>query len=211
MSNRQEKKWDKFVMGELRGMTMGLLGAGSIATATAQLAKAFGMKTVALRRNASKLDDSGAFDLVVGPYEGPILPAHKRALFEQCDVVVCTLPGTPETYHFVGAEEFAAMRPGAIFVSLGRGSCVDEAALDAALRGSTKLGGVALDVYEVEPLPAESPLWWHGHGERLLMTSHNADFTEAYFREGWAVWLANLQRFQRGEPLATPVDITAGY
>ena len=157
IDNRRAKKWDKFVMGELRGMTMGLLGAGSIATATAQLAKAFGMKTVALRRNASKPDDTGAFDLVVGPYDGPILPAHKQALFEQCDVVVCTLPGTPATHHFVSAPELAAMRPGAIFISLGRGVAVDEAALDAALRQG-KLGGVALDVYEVEPLPADSPL-----------------------------------------------------
>ena len=87
-------------------MTMGLLGAGSIATATAKLAKAFGMRTVALRRNARKPDDTGAYDLVVGPYEGgPILPAHKRALLEASDVVVCTLPGTPDTTHFMGAAE----------------------------------------------------------------------------------------------------------
>jgi len=86
-------------------MTMGLLGAGSIATATAKLAKAFGMRTVALRRNARKPDDTGAYDLIVGPYDGPILPAHKKALLEESDVVVCTLPGTPDTKHFMGAPE----------------------------------------------------------------------------------------------------------
>ena len=209
IENRRERKWDKFVMGELKGMTMGLLGAGSIATATAQLAKAFGMRTVALRRNARKTDDTGAFDMIVGPYDGPILPAHKKALFEQCDVVVCTLPGTPDTRHFVSHAELAAMPPGAIFVSLGRGIAVDEAAVDAALRRGT-LGGVALDVFEVEPLPESSPLWDPVHGERLLMTAHNADYTETYFREGWRVWRSNLDAFRSGKPLATPVDIGAG-
>ena len=111
-------------LGGLRGLTLGTLGAGSIATHTARLAKAFGMRTVALRRNARKSDDDGAFDLVLGPYDGPILPAHKKALFEQCDVVVSTLPGTPETKHFVSTAEFNAMKPGAIFISLGRGIAV---------------------------------------------------------------------------------------
>jgi len=177
MANRRARKWDKFVMGELRGLTLGLLGSGDIATATARLGKAFGMRTVALRRNARKPDTSGCFDLILGPYDGPVLPAHKKALFEQCHVVVCTLPGTPETFHFVGAREFDAMLPGAVFVSLGRGVAVDELALDAALRAG-KLGGAALDVFEVEPLPAQSPLWDPIHGERLLISAHNADYTE---------------------------------
>lgn len=210
MDNRRERKWDKFVMGELKGLTIGLLGAGSIAQATGHLAKAFGMTTVALRRNARKADESGAFDLIVGPYDGPILPAHKKALLEQCDVVVCTLPGTPNTTHFMSAAEFAAMKPGAIFVSLGRGVAVDEVALDEALRHG-RLGGVALDVFEVEPLPETSPLWDPIHGERLLLTSHNADYTETYFQLGWDVWRENLAAFRKGEPPVTPVDKEAGY
>ena len=210
MQNRREKKWDKFVMGELRGLTLGLLGSGDIATATARLAKSFGMKTIALRRNARKPDTSGCIDLTLGPYDGPVLPAHKEALFMQSDVVVCTLPGTPETFHFVSDAEFAAMRPGGVFISLGRGVAVDERALDAALRAG-KLGGVALDVFETEPLPPESPLWDMDHGERLLITAHNADFTESYFQLGWDVWRRNLEAFQRGEPPVTPVDPHAGY
>lgn len=210
IENRRARRWDKFVMGELKGRTLGLLGAGSIATHTARLAKAFGMRVIALRRNARKPDESGCVDLVLGPYDGPILPAHKKALFEQSDVVVCTLPGTAETHHFVSHAEFDAMAEGAVFVSLGRGVAVDEAALDAALRRG-RLGGAALDVFEVEPLPADSPLWDPVHGERLLLTAHNADYTETYFRDGWAVWRENLERFQSGEPLATPVDVRAGY
>ena len=101
------------------------------------------------------------------------------------------------------------MKP-AVFVSLGRGVAVDEAAVDAALRGG-RLGGVALDVYETEPLPSDSPLWDPVHGERLLMTSHNADFTASYFQEGWRVWRQNLHAFRSGQPPATPVDPKAGY
>ena len=120
IENRREKKWDKFVMAELRGKTLGLLGSGDIAMATARLAKAFGMRVVALRRNARKPETSGCVDLVLGPYDGPILQAHKEALFSEADVVVCTLPGTAETKHFVSKAELAAMKPGAVFISLGR-------------------------------------------------------------------------------------------
>ncbi len=210
MENRRNKVWDKFVMAELRGRTLGLVGSGDIAMATAKLAKAFGMRVVALRRNARKPETSGSIDLVIGPYDGPVLPSHKKALFEQCDVVVCTLPGTAETRHFVSTAELEAMPDGGVFISLGRGIAVDEAAVDAALRRG-RLGGVALDVFETEPLPDDSPLWDPAHGDRLLLTAHNADFTADYFEQGWRVWRNNLDCFVAGNPLSTPVDVAAGY
>jgi len=208
LANREGKVWDKFTMGVLRGKTMGLLGYGDISKSCAALAKAFGMRVVALRRNARKADDPSV-DLVLGPYDGPILPAHKAALLEQSDVVVCTLPGTPETQHFMSTSEFASMRQGSIFVSIGRGAAVDEAALVDALR-SGRLGGAALDVFEREPLPADSPLW-SCNDQQLLLTAHNADYTDDYFRLGWDVWRSNLERHLADEPLVTPVDIAAGY
>ena len=204
--NRRARKWDKFVMDTLEGKTMGLLGAGNIAQHTARLAKAFGMRVVALRRNARKPDIPDV-DLVLGPYDGEILPAHKAALLEQSDFVVCTLPGTAETRHFMSSAEFAAMKSDAIFISMGRGVAVDEAALHRALT-TGQIAGAALDVFEVEPLPAESPLW---DCDNLLLTAHNADFTHDYFDHGWRVWRANMEALQRGEPLATPVDLSAGY
>lgn len=70
-------------------------------------------------------------------------------------------------------------------------------------------GSAALDVFEVEPLPASSPLW--DCGDRLLLTAHNADYTDDYFQLGWRVWQSNLEAHLRGEPMKTPVDKTAGY
>lgn len=81
MDNRRSKVWDKFVMAELRGRTLGLVGYGDIAQATAKLAKAFGMRVIALRRNASKPDETGLADLVLGPYRWvPQQSDHSRHL-----------------------------------------------------------------------------------------------------------------------------------
>ena len=66
----------------------------------------------------------------------------------------------------------------------------------------------ALDVFETEPLPESSPLW---DCDNLLLTAHNADYTDDYFELGWKVWAANLERYLRNEPMATPVDKLAGY
>lgn len=132
---------------------------------------------------------------------------NKARLFAESDYVVCTLPGTPETYHFCDARAFGAMRRDAIFISLGRGSAVDEAALAQAL-GAGTIAGAACDVFEVEPLPATSPLWG---APNLLITAHNADYEHEYFNLGWKVWQANLARFLACEPMETPVDTARGY
>ena len=85
--------------------------------------------------------------------------------------------------------------------------CVDEPALADALQRGV-IAGAALDVFKTEPLPESSPLW---DCENLLVTAHNADYTDDYFDLGWQVWAENHARYAAGEPLATPVDISAGY
>merc|ERR1711879_506612 len=82
----------------------------------------------------------------------------KLQVFQQSDFIVCTLPGGPLTKNACGSAEFAAMKPTGVFISMGRGTCVDEPALIEALQNK-KIAGAALDVFAVEPLPAESPLW----------------------------------------------------
>ncbi len=126
-----------------------LSGFGHIAQRTAEVAKtAFKMKVAAVRRDPTK-EDGGLCDIPLG---------DKKELFAQSDFVVCVLPGTPQTLDYCGAEEFAAMKPTGVFISMGRGVCVDEDALAAALQAG-QIKGAALDVFKVEPLPESSPLW----------------------------------------------------
>ena len=135
---------------------------------------------------------------------------ERLQLFRESDIVVCALPGTAETANFCGAAEFGAMKPSAIFISVGRGLAVDEDALLRSLQGG-ELAGAALDVFQKEPLPAESGLWSLGD-DKVLITSHNADFTSDYFEAGWRVWQDNLGAYAAGATeLATPVNKTAGY
>jgi phosphoglycerate dehydrogenase-like enzyme len=139
--NREHKIWDKFVMPELKGKTMGFVGFGHIGQATAKLAKAFGMHVLALRRDTTKPDGTLA-DEVLGPED-------KLQLFSRSDFVVSVLPGTPETLDFCGAVEFAAMKPGAVFISCGRGVVVDEDALATALKSEYALAAL----YHTPPSP----------------------------------------------------------
>jgi phosphoglycerate dehydrogenase-like enzyme len=100
------------------------------------------------------------------------------------------------------------MKASAVFVSLGRGAVVDESALALAL-ATQSIKGAVLDVFAVEPLPSESPLW---DLDNVLLTAHNADLTANYFELGWDVWAENLDRFVAGDgTLATPVDVAQGY
>ncbi|KAK3245537.1 hypothetical protein CYMTET_44900 [Cymbomonas tetramitiformis] len=198
--NKAQHKWEKYVMPVLKGKTMCFVGFGSIAQATAKIAKdGFGMKVLAVRRNVTK-DDTGLAAEIFSNEE-------RLAAIEKSDFVVCSLPGTSETLNFMGVEEFSAMSRDAYFISVGRGAAVDEEALVEALN-SDKIAGAALDVYKKEPLPTDHALW---DTKNLVMTSHNADYTEDYFDLGWDVWRKNFEAFSNKTEWFTPVDKSSGY
>lgn len=116
------------------------------------------------------------------------------------------LPDTPATRHFVGREEMASMR-GACLLNAGRGGCIDTEALVEALRnGSVRAAG--LDVTDPEPLPADHPLWGMPN---VIITPHYAGDHPGHDREAFQVFLDNLGRYVRGEPLRNVVDKEAGY
>ena len=141
--------WEPRFGRQLAGCTLGLLGLGAINSAVAARAQAFGMRVVATRRSATP----GA----TAPDVDELFPTTElHAMLADCDVVVAAVPETPETRGLIDADAIAAMRPGAFFVNVGRGSLVDEPALIAALENG-HLGGAALDVASVEPLPPEHP------------------------------------------------------
>lgn len=196
--NRVTKTWDKFIMGELHGQTVGFVGFGDIAQTTARLCKALGMRVVAFRQSRGA-SGSELADVVRYADEGPEGSA-KQSVFRESDYVICSLPGGPKTYRACGAADFAAMKPTAVFISIGRGTCVDEGALIYALRAG-KIAGAALDVFEKEPLPPDSPLWGC---DNLLLSPHNADLTATYMRCTWEVFLEKAAAF--GSPGFTGFD-----
>jgi len=210
-ANRTKRKWDKFVMPELHGLTVGFVGFGDIAKTTARLCRAFGMRVVALRRK-SGIDsaDEGLVDEVF--VSGEDKEKHAR-FYAQADYVVCSLPGTPQTAKFVDASAFAAMKDTAVFISIGRGIVVDENALaDALQKGG--IAGAALDVFATEPLPEGSALW---SCDNILITAHNADFTSTYLQDTWALFQRRLNEFQKFQGNTSPwperdlVDLKSGY
>ncbi len=198
IENRQNREWDKFTMDTVSGKTVGFLGFGSIGQTTARLCKAFGMRVIADSR--TRTDPSGLANTI---YDESGLDR----VLTGSDYRVCCLPLTGATRHFMNLDKFAKMLKSSIFISIGRGECVDEAALIHALE-TGMIAGAGLDVFEVEPLPAESKLWGF---HNVVITSHNADYTESYFRDSLAIFYQNLERFRDGEELMNPVNRQLRY
>ena len=148
--NRRAKTWDKFVMPMLAGKTMGFVGWGHIAKTTARLASPLGLRLVALRRQPDRPAEAGEPTLAATYGVG-----QEAAFYAQCDFVVCSLPLTDATRGAVNAAAFEVMKPTSVFISIGRGAAVDEAALCEALR-TGRIAGAACDVFETEPLPVRT-------------------------------------------------------
>lgn len=137
-----------------------------------------------------------------GNREVTIEAASERLTCTYTVLCVCNSAG------LCGCQRAPCHKPSSVFISLGRGAVVDEAALANAL-ATRSIRGAVLDVFTVEPLPKSSPLW---DLDNVLLTAHNADLTANYFELGWNVWTDNLERFLGGEStLATPVDVANGY
>ena len=128
-------------------------------------------------------------------------------LLAQSDFVVVAAPLTSETRGLMNAERIATMKPQAYLINVGRGPLVDEAALAEALR-CRRIAGAALDVFNQEPLPAESPLW---DLDNLIITPHTASMTEKLWQRHFQLFLQNLRRYLAGEPLLFTVDKKKGY
>ena len=192
---QRERRWEPLTVGFLRGRTLGVAGAGSIGSAVADRARAFGMRTAGLTRSGST---RSAFDASYGADQ-------RNAFLADLDVLVLCLPLTPETRGWIGRAELAAMKPSAILVNVSRGAIVDERALIDALREGS-IGGAILDVFETEPLPAESPLWAL---DNVTVTSHHAGLNVP--DEMIDFFLENLARFQAARPLKGLVDRERGY
>jgi len=197
---------------ELRGKTIGIIGYGSIGRETARLAQAFGMTVLALKRAPEVRADSGWSLPGCGDPEGRIPRRffgvdEREAILAESDYVAVTLPLSPHTRGFIGVKEFAAMKPGAYLVNIGRGEVIDERAMVEALE-QKRIGGVGLDVFEREPLPQESPLW---DFEEAILTPHMAGGHRGYTDKACELFAENLRRFRSGRPLLNSFNPALGY
>jgi len=177
----------------LADATLGVFGLGQIGSEIARRGLAFGMRVLAVDPYAKS-----APERVEGPWPAERLPD----LLAQSDFVVIAAPHTPETEKLFRREQFRQMKKTAYLINVGRGAIVDLADLTAALEAA-ELAGAALDVFEIEPLPADHPLW---KKENVILTPHIAAASTRIAERHLAVLLDNVRRFANGEELRNVVD-----
>ena len=196
-SDKAGKIWRQGAVGSLENKTLCVVGMGSIGRAIAGRARPFGMRVVGVKRTVRDGDE--AWD-----YADELYPtAELHSALGEADYVAVTLPGTPETRRLIDAEAIAAIKQGAYFANVGRGTVVDEAALVEALRGG-HLSGAALDVFEVEPLPEESPLW---DLDNVIISAHTTDVVPDLINAAQTdLFCENLRRYLAGEELINVLD-----
>src|SRR5271170_7165586 len=199
--NQMAGKWEPFDVLTISGKTVGIVGYGDIGKEVAWRAHAMGMRVLALRRH---LPPAGS-DL--GLVEKMYATSELHEMIGACDYVVVAAPLTAETHHMISGAEFAAMKSEAVIINVGRGPVIDEAAMVQAL-AEGKIKGAGLDVFEHEPLPAESPLY---KMENVLVSPHCADNTPDWLDNAMKFFIAQFERFQNGEPLLNIVDKKLGY
>ena len=199
MAFQRQHRWESLTQRELYGQTVGIIGLGPIGLGIAARTKAFGMKTLGLRRRS--LPASDIDEVLTGPN-------GLARLLAESDYVVVAAALTGETKALLGAEQIALMKPSTWVINIARGGLIDEPALIRALQGGT-LAGACLDVFAQEPLPSDSPLW---EMPNVYIAPHNSPGWTTGLRERQkALFLSNLGRFSRGEPLENAVDIEQGY
>lgn len=186
---------------ELSGKTLGIVGLGRVGEALAVRARSFGMKVIATKRDvSSRYEQSIIPDELYHPEQLP-------GMLSKCDHVCITLPYTRDTHHLFDGDMLANIRASAYLYNTSRGKIIDEQALIDALKKG-RLRGVGLDVFETEPLSANSPLW---EMDNVIITPHVAGFTPHYFARAAALLADNLERFIEGRPLKNLYDPRRGY
>ncbi|HZC66292.1 MAG TPA: D-2-hydroxyacid dehydrogenase, partial [Candidatus Dormibacteraeota bacterium] len=195
----QQFLWDKPQhLTEINGTTLVIVGFGSIGREVAKRAAALDMKVIGVNRSGQG-QLAGAQQIVSMERLNEVLP--------EADFVVLCAPETAETKNLFDLKRFIQMKRGARLINLGRGSILDEAALVRSLE-SGHLGGAALDVANVEPLPPESPLWT---APNLLITPHTSAISSRLWLRQTELLVKLLERWFDGRELCNVADLTKGY
>ena len=184
--------WERPMPDEATDKVLTIIGMGHIGSEIARVAKCFGMHVIGVKRSTNPVPN---VDELVSTEE------VEKALAVS-DFVVMLLPANARTKHYMSADRFAAMKEGSVFINVGRGMTVDEKALIEAVT-SGHLRGAAIDAFEDEPLPADSPMW---DLPRSIFTCHVAADTPRYMERAIAVFAENIPLYLAGEKLTTEVD-----
>ncbi|MEF8800135.1 MAG: D-2-hydroxyacid dehydrogenase [Halolamina sp.] len=190
--NKERNSWERVEGGELKGKTLGIVGVGSIGSRVAELGSAFGMEVLGTKRNPETMPD--AVDEAFGT-DG------YTELCQRADYLVLACPLSEETEGLIGSAEFRLLSRDAVLVNIARGAVADEAALTRALQYG-QIRGAALDVFETEPLPADSPLW---DLSNVLLTPHMAGSTPKKAGRWAEIIGENYRRFGTDEPYVNRV------
>jgi phosphoglycerate dehydrogenase-like enzyme len=214
---QRERTWQPLEGAELRDVTVGIVGLGSMGRAVGSLAAAFGCRVIAVRRRAEAGTGPTAAETVQAsaedelPGEIPIErvggPERLPELLAESDFIVLAAPLTPETEEMINDETLAMVKPGAWLINVARGRLVDERALLRALRDGP-LGGAVLDTFHDEPLPPMSSFY---DLPNVIVTPHTAWSSGRVLDRSVELFCDNLRRFAAGEPLLNVVDPAAGY
>jgi phosphoglycerate dehydrogenase-like enzyme len=217
---QRERTWQPLEGRELRELTIGIVGYGSLGRSVASLASAFGARVVAMRRRGSAESaspESAAMELGSAtsdedfPFEPRVErivgPEGLRWLLAQSDIVVLAAPLTNETENMIDEAAVTAMKKDAWLINVARGRLIDDTALLRALR-EHRIGGAALDTFRDEPLPQSSPYW---ELPNVILTPHTAWSSARVLDRSIDLFCDNLVRFSRGEELRNVVDPAAGY
>jgi D-2-hydroxyacid dehydrogenase (NADP+) len=183
-ADQQSHHWERRLWSLLAGKMAVLVGIGVAGASIGELLKAFGMTVIGVTSTPRRV---AGFDEVVGR-------EHMLAAAGQADYLIGILPNTPENRGYLGRDVFAAMKPSACFINVGRGETMDEPALIEALRAG-KIAGAGLDVFAAEPLPKDSPFW---DMPNVVMTPHVGGYFVEYEEYIMPLVLENMEHFLAG-------------
>jgi phosphoglycerate dehydrogenase-like enzyme len=209
---QRERTWQPLEGVELRDVTVGIVGLGSIGRAVGALATAFGCRVVAVRRRSEEGSTSLATDDETRSFGEVMLervagPEGMPELLAESDFVVLAAPLTRETERMIDAGALDAMKPSAWLINIARGGLIDERALLDALREG-RIGGAVLDTFREEPLAPTSPFY---DLPNVIVTPHTSWSSGRVLDRSVELFCDNLRRYAAGEPLLNVVDPAAGY
>ncbi len=196
LEQQADKHWERLAGTDLIGRTVGIVGLGNVGRAVASLVKSVGVRVIGNDLYAEgKIPQDYSVDALYGPND-------LDSLLMQSEFLILCTPHTDETEKMIGEHELATLPEGAVLINIARGAVVDEPALIRALQ-SGHLGGASLDVFEEEPLPAESPLW---DMQNVIVSPHSASTSDRENMRITDIFCANLHAFLNGNPMRNVLD-----